>query len=199
MAYIITNDQHYKDIATAIRNKDGTDNPYTPPEMPGAIDRIPQTFPPGHELPPLSNPASALDLLIGKEAYASDCSVISGTLKMRHGTALLEKDLKGMTLQLIQHNLGVTPNLFFVTKTADADATRVSNVLWGMQYAVFGTQPVSGSVFSVKDASGVQSVQISSSNRVAMLVNENSFQLGMLDSKYSWAGGETVEWWVFKI
>ena len=151
----------------------------------------------GITLPTLTTPASADDIAIGKEVIASDGTVLTGTLKMRHGTALLEKDLKGMTLQLIQHNLGITPKIIFVAKTADADATRVSNVLWGMYYAVFGIQPVSGSVFSVKDASGVQSIQLSASNRIAMSLNANSFQLAMTDSKYSWASNETVNWWVF--
>jgi len=41
MSYIYTDDQHYHDIASAIRNKNGTQNTYTPSEMPAAIAAIP--------------------------------------------------------------------------------------------------------------------------------------------------------------
>ena len=43
MSYIITNGQHYKDIATAIRSKMLTDREYAPSEMASAIANIPSS------------------------------------------------------------------------------------------------------------------------------------------------------------
>lgn len=43
MNYIITNEQYYKDIANAIRNKLQVDSTYTPDEMSNAINLIPST------------------------------------------------------------------------------------------------------------------------------------------------------------
>lgn len=40
MAIVTTNDQHYHDIADAIREKNGSDTQYTPAEMPAAIQAI---------------------------------------------------------------------------------------------------------------------------------------------------------------
>ena len=150
----------------------------------------------GITLPTLTTPASAGDIAIGKEAIAANGTVLTGTLNFRHGTALLEKELKGMTLQLIQHNLGTIPKVIFVTKTADA-AQRASNVLWAMYYSGFGLQSTAGTIYAVTDASQVASIQLTTSNRLAITLNASSFQLAMTDSKYSWASGETVEWWVF--
>lgn len=43
MSYIITNGQHYKDIATAIRSKMLTDREYAPSEMASAVANIPSS------------------------------------------------------------------------------------------------------------------------------------------------------------
>lgn len=150
----------------------------------------------GVVLPTLTAPAGAADILSGKEAIDADGNVLVGTLEVRHGTVMLESTLKGMDLQLITHNLGKAPKIVFVTKT-DAAATRASNVSWAVYYTAFGLQKSSGSIYAVTDASSVPSILMSSGNRVALSLNATSFQLGMTDSKYSWAGGEAVDWWVF--
>lgn len=50
MNYIITNEQYYKDIANAIRNKLQVDSTYTPDEMSNAIHLIPSTSDGSNEL-----------------------------------------------------------------------------------------------------------------------------------------------------
>lgn len=50
MNYIITNEQYYKDIANAIRNKLQVDSTYTPDEMSNAISLIPSTSDGSNEL-----------------------------------------------------------------------------------------------------------------------------------------------------
>ncbi len=49
----------------------------------------------GGSLPTLSTPASADDILSGKEAILGDGSVITGSLKFRHGTATHPHNLSG--------------------------------------------------------------------------------------------------------
>lgn len=50
MNYIITNEQHYKDIADAIRTKLQVDSTYTPDKMANAINLIPSTSDGSNEL-----------------------------------------------------------------------------------------------------------------------------------------------------
>lgn len=50
MNYIITNEQYYKDIANAIRNKLQVDSTYTPDKMANAINLIPSTSDGSNEL-----------------------------------------------------------------------------------------------------------------------------------------------------
>lgn len=50
MNYIITNEQYYKDIANAIRNKLQVDSTYTPNDMANAIHLIPSTSDGSNEL-----------------------------------------------------------------------------------------------------------------------------------------------------
>lgn len=50
MNYIITNEQHYKDIADAIRTKLQVDSTYTPDKMANAISLIPSTSDGSNEL-----------------------------------------------------------------------------------------------------------------------------------------------------
>ena len=150
----------------------------------------------GIVLPTLTTPAAADEILSGKEAIAADGTLLTGTLQMRHGRIFLENNLRSMTMQLIQHNLGVIPKIIFATKTSDA-VKRPSNVAWALYFSVFGLQENSGTIYSVTDANMLPSIQQSSSNRIALAMNASSFQFGMTDSAYSWAGQEYVDWWVF--
>ncbi|MCQ2423907.1 MAG: hypothetical protein MJ088_03300 [Clostridia bacterium] len=148
----------------------------------------------GGSLPTLSTPASADDILSGKEAISGDGSVITGSLKFRHGTATLSNNLSGMTTQTITHNLGVTPKIVFVSRASTENVA--SGVLWAMYFSAMGGYTRAGTVYAVSDGSMTQSVLTSGGNRIALSSNANSFGLAMTDNSYNWKNGETVNWWV---
>lgn len=75
MAIILTDDQHYSDIADAIRDKNNTDNTYTPAEMAPAILEIPT----GSGVDVSDTTAVAGDVASGKYFYTADGVKTAGT------------------------------------------------------------------------------------------------------------------------
>lgn len=76
---IITDSKYYKSIARAIRAKKGTDTKYKPSEMDAAIRSI-STGSTGTILPTLTTPASASNVLSGKQFIDQSGNAVTGTM-----------------------------------------------------------------------------------------------------------------------
>lgn len=74
MANVLTDDTNYKNIANAIRAKNGKSDLYKPSDMAEAISELDS----GISLDPLDNPASSYEILNGYQAYDENGNMITG-------------------------------------------------------------------------------------------------------------------------
>lgn len=124
----LTDETNYAAIATAIRQKNGSADTYTPSQMPAAISEI-ET---GVQLSPLSNPATSQQILSGYEAYDSAGNLLSGTAFLTGGVAeftLLADGWNGTTYTVTTNNWmvadGQTPLMDLPYTSSAVNAQRV--------------------------------------------------------------------------
>lgn len=120
--YVITDDNHYKQIAETIRSKTGQANTYTPSQMPSGIEEVYDKGKADGKAITNDATASASDILYGKSAYVNG-EKIEGAYRYKKFTCEVLSDVVGKDAYVV-----LSDDEFFLEHRTDENLSIVITV-----------------------------------------------------------------------